>query len=86
MAGGNSTFYIIGALMGVATLGLLAVLIYYKATKKKYASNKSLYQKDQIVVKNKTGIKDIFDRIFQVAYLVLIKIPVVKHYTKKTRL
>ncbi len=86
MAVGNNIWYIIGGMVSVATLGLLAVIIYYQATKKKYSANKKLYQKDQIVVKNKTSVRDIFDRIFQIAYLVLIKIPIVKHYTKKTRL
>lgn len=86
MAVSSNILYIIGGMIGVATLGLLAVIIYYKATKKKYASNRKLYQKDQIVVKNKTSLRDVFDRIYQVSYLVLIKIPVVKHYTKKTRL
>jgi len=83
---GNNIWYIIGAMIGTATLGLIAVIIYYKATKKKYSANKRLYQKDQIVVKNKTSLRDVFDRIYQVAYLVLVKIPIVKHYTKKTRL
>ena len=82
----NNIWYIVGGLVGFAFIGLLAVIIYYQSTKKKYASNKKLYQKDQIVVKNKTGMRDIFDRIFQVSYLVLIKVPIVKHYTKKTRL
>jgi len=86
MAVGNNIWYIIGGMMGVAVFGLLAVVIYYRATKKKYAANKKLYQKDQIVVKNKTSFRDVFDRIFQVAYLVLTKIPIIKHYTKKTRL
>ena len=86
MAVGNSIWYIIGGMIGVSTLGLLAVVIYYKATKKKYAANKKLYQKDQIVVKNKTSLRDLYDRIFQISYLVLVKIPIVKHYTKKTRL
>lgn len=86
MAVSSNILYIIGGMIGVATLGLLAVIIYYKATKKKYAANRKLYQKDQIVVKNKTSLRDIFDRIYQVSYLVLIKIPIVKHYTKKTRL
>lgn len=82
----NNIWYIIGGMVGVATLGLLAVVIYYQATKKKYSANKKLYQKDQIVVKNKSSLRDIFDRLYQVSYLVLVKIPIVKHYTKKTRL
>ena len=86
MAVSSNILYIIGGMMSVAVLGLLAVVIYYKITKKKYASNSKLYQKDQIVVKNKSSFKDIFDRIYQSAYLVFVKIPIVKYYTKKTRL
>ena len=83
---GNNIYYIIGGMVGFALIGLLAVLLYYNITKKKYAKNRKLYQKDQIVVKNKTSIRDIFDRIYQTAYLVLTKIPIIKLYTKKTRL
>jgi len=82
----SNIWYIIGGMVGVATVGLLAVVIYYNATKKKYAKNQKLYQKDQIVVKNKTSLRDVFDRVYQTAYLILVKIPIVKHYTKKTRL
>lgn len=82
----SNIWYIIGGMVGVATIGLLAVVIYYNATKKKYAKNQKLYQKDQIVVKNKTSLRDVFDRVYQTAYLILVKIPIVKHYTKKTRL
>ena len=86
MAAGNSIWYIVGGMMTVATIGLLSVIIYYQRTKKKYSKNSKLYQKDQIVVKKQTGIKDVFDRIYQVSYLVLVKIPIIKHYAKKTRL
>jgi len=82
----SNIWYIVGGMVGFAFIGLLAVVIYYQTTKKKYASNKKLYQKDQIVVKNKTGMRDIFDKLFQTAYLALVKIPIIKYYTKKTRL
>ena len=82
----SNIWYIVGGMVGFAFIGLLAVVIYYQATKKKYASNKKLYQKDQIVVKNKTSMRDVFDKIYQTAYLALVKIPIIKHYTKKTRL
>ena len=86
-AGSNTNiFYIVGGMILFATLALLATFIFYKATKKKYAKNSKLFQKDQIVVKNKTSIRDIFDRIYQSAYLVFVKIPIVKYYTRKTRL
>ena len=31
-------------------------------------------------------MRDIFDKIYQTAYLALVKIPIINHYTKKTRL
>ena len=82
----SNIWYIVGGMVGFAVIGLLAVIIYYQATKKKYAKNSKLFQKDQIVVKNKSSMRDVFDKIYQTAYLVLVKIPIVKHYTKKTRL
>ena len=82
----SSVYYIIGGLVGFALIGLLAVVLYYNATKKKYAKNTKLFQKDQIVVKNKTTFKDLLDRFYQFSYLVLVRIPIIKHYTRKTRL
>ena len=79
-------YYIIGAMVGVALLGLIGVVVYYQVTKKKYAKNKVLYKKDQIVIKNKSSFKDVFDKIFQTFYLVALKIPVIRYYTRKTRL
>lgn len=79
-------YYIIGAMVGVALLGLIGVIVYYQLTKRKYAKNKVLYKKDQIVIKNKSSFKDIFDKIFQTFYLVALKIPVISYYTRKTRL
>ena len=79
-------YYIIGAMVGVALLGLIGVVVYYQVTKKKYAKNKVLYKKDQIVIKNKSSFKDVFDKIFQTFYLVALKIPVISYYTRKTRL
>lgn len=79
-------YYIIGAMVGVSLLGLIGVIVYYQITKKKYAKNKVLYKKDQIVIKNKSSFKDIFDKVFQTFYLVALKIPVVSYYTRKTRL
>ena len=86
MAVSGNILYIIIGMISVGILGMLAVLIYYKATKKKYASNQKLYQKDQIVVKNKTGLKDIFDKLYQSFYLIAVHIPIISHYAKKTRL
>ena len=86
MGANNNIFLIVGLLVGVSTIGMLALLIYYSATKKKYSKNTKLQQKDQIVVKNKSSLKDIFDRLYQVMYLIFAKLPLINHYTKKTRL
>lgn len=82
----SNIWYIVGGMVGFAFVGLLAVVIYYQITKKKYAANRKLYQKEQIVVKNKSSLRDVFDRIYQASYLILVKIPIIKLYTKKTRL
>ena len=82
----SNIWYIVGGMVGFGFIGLLAVLVYYQVTKKKYSKNKKLFQKDQVVVKNKTSMRDVFDRIYQSVYLALVRIPIVKHYTKKTRL
>ena len=86
MAVGNNIWYLITGMMAFGVFGLLAVIIYYNATKKKYKKNEKLYQRDKIVVKNKFGLREVFDKIFQYAYIILVKIPIVKYYTRKTRL
>ncbi len=69
-----------------AALILSATLIFYFRTKKNYSKNKTLYEKDQLKVKDKKLSKDTLDRIYQSAYLVFVKMPIIKYYTKKTRL
>ena len=78
--------YIAIGLIAVSVLGILAIVIYYKSVKNKYKKNKNLYEKDAIVVKNKKQNKDMFDRLYQVIYLTYTKMPIIKYYTKKTRL
>ncbi len=73
-------------LVAVSLIGLLGLLIYYKIVKNRYKKNSALFAKDQIVVKNKTSVSDTLDRIYQIVYLTFVKIPVIKYYTKKTRL
>ena len=73
-------------LLGISIVGMLGLGLYYLLTKKKYESNALLYSKDKLLIKNKSGIKDTFDSIFQVIYLTFIKMPILKYYTKKTRL
>ncbi len=86
MGANNNIFLIVGLMLGISTVGMLALLIYYSATKKKYSKNTKLNQKDQIVVKNKSSLGDLLDRLYQVMYLIFAKIPIINHYTKKTRL
>ena len=78
--------YIAVGLLVVSVVGILALVIYYKTVKKKYNKNKALYVQDAIVVKNKKTNKDTFDRLYQVIYLTYTKMPIIKYYTKKTRL
>ena len=73
-------------LVVLATIILAATMIFYFRTKKNYSKNKTLYEKDQLVVKEKKLSKDSFDRLYQSVYLVFVKIPIIKYYTKKTRL
>lgn len=73
-------------IVGFAAVILAATMIFYFRTKKNYASNKTLYEKDQLKVKDKKLSKDALDRVYQSAYLVFVKMPVIKYYAKKTRL
>lgn len=77
---------LIVVLVVFAALILSATLIFYFRTKKNYSKNKTLYEKDQLKVKDKKLSKDTLDRIYQSAYLVFVKMPIIKYYTKKTRL
>lgn len=79
-------YYVIGIMLGFGVLMMIGLLVYYQVTKKKYAKNKVLYKKDQIVIKNKSSFKDILDRVYQTFYIVSLKIPVISYYTRKTRL
>lgn len=73
-------------ILGVATVGMILLLIYYQMTKKKYNSNADLYIKDKIKIKNKGSVNDTTDRIYQFLYLGFAGMPVVKYYLRKTRL
>jgi len=73
-------------LVAISVIGLVALLIYYKLVRRKYMKNSALYTKDRLVVKEKKSSKDTFDKIYQIVYLTFVKMPIVKYYTKKTRL
>ena len=81
----NITKIAIGLLI-FSVVGIVALLGYYNIIKRKYKKNSALYSKDNLLVKNKSNFKDIFDRIFQVVYITFVKMPILKYYTKKTRL
>lgn len=73
-------------LIALSVVGMIGVFIYYKLIRHKYTKNSALYNKDRLVVKEKTNYKDIFDKFYQIIYLTFTKMPVLKYYTKKTRL
>lgn len=73
-------------LLAFSVIGIAVLLIYLRMVKHKYKKNSALFAKDNLVVKNKTGFKDIFDRLFQIVYMTFVKMPIIKYYTKKTRL
>lgn len=74
------------ALIALSAVGLIGVIIYYKLIRHKYRKNSALYNKDKLVVKEKRNYKDMFDKFYQIVYLTFTKMPVIKYYTKKTRL
>lgn len=81
-----SITYIAIGLLAFSVIGIAILLIYLRMVKHRYKKNSALFAKDNLVVKNKTSFKDIFDRLFQIVYMTFIKMPVIKYYTKKTRL
>lgn len=70
----------------ISVIGLVSLLMYYKLVRRKYMRNSALYTKDRLVVKEKKSSKDTFDKIYQIVYLTFVKMPIIKYYTKKTRL
>jgi len=73
-------------LLAVSVLGMAALLIYFNSVKKKYKKNNALFDKDRIVVKKKSSLSDLFDRVYQVFYIICISTPLIKYYTRKVRL
>lgn len=78
--------YVAIGLIVFAVVGLIIATVYYKLVKRKYTKNSALYNKDKLVIKEKSNFKDIFDKLFQIVYLTFVKMPIVKYFTKKTRL
>lgn len=69
-----------------AVVGLAVLLVYYNYTKNKYRKNMKLATQEKLQVKNKTNFKDTSDKFYQSLYNRFVQIPVIKYYTKKTRL
>lgn len=78
--------YIAIGLIVISVVGMALLLIYFQLVKRKYQKNSALFGRDQLVVKNRGSVKDGFDRVYQIVYLTFVKIPIIKYYTKKTRL
>ena len=78
--------YVAIGLIVVALLGIIGFAVYYKILKNKYTKNSALFAQDQLVVKEKKNTKDSFDKVFQVVYLTFVRMPIIKYFTKKTRL
>ena len=81
-----SVTYIAIGLLAFSIIGITVLLVYLRMVKHKYKKNSALFAKDNLIVKNKTSFKDIFDRLFQIVYMTFVKMPIIKYYTKKTRL
>lgn len=73
-------------LVVISVIGLAGLLVYYTNIKNKYKKNMKLYTQDKIQIKNKTNTKDVADKFYQNLYNKFVQIPVIKYYTKKTRL
>ena len=78
--------YLAIGLIAVSVIGLVILLVYFQLVKRKYKKNSALFSQDQLVVKNRGSVKDGFDKIFQIVYMTFVKMPIIKYYTKKTRL
>ena len=78
--------YVAIGLIAIAVVGILALLVFYRIKQKKYMKNAVLFNKDKLLVKERTNYKELFDRVYQSIYLTFVKMPIIKYYTKKTRL
>lgn len=81
----NVTYIAIG-LLAFSVIGITALLVYLRLLRNKYKKNSALFAKENLVVKSKSSYKDIFDRLYQIVYMTFVKMPILKYYTKKTRL
>lgn len=73
-------------LMAFAVVGMLGLIIYFNVVKKVYKKNSALFKKDEIKIKKKINFGEIFNKIYQKFYIIAINMPIIKFYTRKTRL
>lgn len=73
-------------LIVVSFIGLAGLLIYFNIVKNKYKKNMKLATQEKLQIKGKTNAKDTADKFYQNLYNKFVQIPVIKYYTKKTRL
>lgn len=72
--------------IGISLVGAIGLIIALLVIKKKYKNNANLRQAEHLIVRKKSSKgSDYFDRFYQFAYNVYIKIPFIKRYLKKTR-
>ena len=55
-------------LASISVIGIVSLLVYLKILRSRYSKNSALYTKDKLIVKEKTNVKDSFDRIHQLVY------------------
>lgn len=72
--------------IGISLVGAIGLIVALLVIKKKYKNNANLRQAEHLIVRKKSSKgSDYFDRFYQFAYNVYIKIPFIKRYLKKTR-
>ncbi len=72
--------------IGISLVGAIGLIVALLVIKKKYKNNANLRQAEHLIVRKKSSTSsDYFDRFYQFAYNVYIKIPFIKRYLKKTR-
>ena len=78
--------YIAIGLIAISVVGMAILLIYFRLLKNKYKRNSALFAQDQLQVKNRGSVKDGFDKVYQIIYMTFVRMPIIKYYTRKTRL
>ncbi|MEG2484312.1 MAG: hypothetical protein RSB51_02455 [Clostridia bacterium] len=72
-------------MLGISGVGALLLIVALLLVKRKYRNNATLREADHLIIKKKSKNSDIFDRFYQYAYNVYVKIIFIKRYLKKIR-